>query len=230
MWRNICQKGLKESLKGESAMKENNKRLAVFVIIAISAMFTVASVASARSTHFGPIIGHYVVTGAGHNFVSTTGFDANYNPNPCPGPDFPFGCVSFQDIQIFSGDLTFNKDGTGHFTQYNRGIDTPPGAFNMKVGNYDFIYSKTTERTFTYQLKPGTYMKVEFTAGGQTGQIVYFEVDGHCEGVLSQDLQNVIVTCGPPDFIMTAVDPSSGAKAPIQALLSESIVGIRANE
>ena len=230
MWRNICQKGLKESLKGESAMKENNKRLAVFVIIAISAMFTVASVASARSTHFGPIIGHYVVTGAGHNFVSTTGFDANYIPNPCPGPDFPFVCVSFQDIQIFSGDLTFNKDGTGHFTQLNRGIDTPPGEYNIKEGNYDFIYTKTSERTFTYQLKPGTYMKVEFTAGGQTGQIVYFEVDGHCEGVLSQDLQNVIVTCGPPDFIMTGVDPFSGAKLPIQALLSESIVGILVNE
>jgi hypothetical protein len=72
-------------------------------------------------------------------------------------------------------------------------------------------------------------MKAEFTAGGQTGQTVFFEVDGHCEGVLSQDLQNVIVTCGPttspPDFILTAVDPD-GNKLPIQAILSQSIVGI----
>jgi hypothetical protein len=211
-------------------MKRIIKKFVVLVIISVITIFMAVAMASARPTHFGPIMGHYVVTGAGHNFVSTTGFDANYNANPCPGPDFPFGCVSFQDIQIFSGDLTFNKDGTGHFTQYNRGIDTPPGEYNIKEGNYDFIYTKTSPRTFTYQLKPGTYMKVAFTAGGQTGQTVFFEVDGHCEGVLSQDSQNLVVTCGPPDFILTAVDPSSGAKLPIQGLLSESIVGIWVNE
>ncbi len=208
-------------------MKGDIKKLALLMIIAAMAMLTVVAVASAGQFCVHCIIGHYSVTGSGTNFVSTTGFDASYNPNPCPGPDFPFGCATFQDIQIFSGDLTFNKDGTGHFTQYNRGIDTPPGEFNIKQGDYDFIYAKTGERTFTYQLKPGTYWKVEFTAGGQTGQIVYFELDGHCEGVLTRDLQNVIVTCGPPNFILTAVDPVSGAKAPIQALLSESIVGIR---
>lgn len=138
--------------------------------------------------------------------------------------------MAFQDIQIFSGDYTFNKDGTGTFTQLNRGIDTPLLEYNVKVGTYDFIYTKTSERTFTYQLKPGTYLKVDFTAGGQTGQTVYFEVDGHCEGVLSQDLQNLIVTCGPPDFVLTAVDPSSGAKLPIQGLMSQSIVGILVHE
>ncbi len=211
-------------------MKENIKKLAVFTIITATVVFMAVATTSAGSTLFHPIKGHYVVTGSGHNFVSTTGFDANFNANPCPGPDFPFGCIVFQDIQIFSGDLTFNKDGTGHFTQLNRGIDTPPGEYNIKEGNYDFIYTKTSERTFTYQLKPGTYFKVEFTAGGQTGQTVFFEMDGHCEGVLAQDSQNVIVTCGPPDFILTAVDPSSGAKLPIQALLSESIVGIRVSE
>jgi hypothetical protein len=212
-------------------MKGNIKKLAVLMIVAAMAMFTVVAMASAGQIYVHPIIGYYSVTGSGHNFVSTTGFDATYNPNPCPeNGNPPFGCATFQDVQIFSGDLTFKKDGTGHFTQYNRGIDMPPGAFNMKQGDYDFIYTKTSERTFTYQLKPGTYMTVQFTAGGQTGQTVFFEVDGHCEGVLSQDLQNVVVTCGPPDFIMTAVDPASGAKAPIQALMSQSIVGIRVNE
>jgi len=216
-------------------MKGNIKKLAVLVIIVATMMFMAVATASAGPTLFHPIRGHYAVTGAGHNLVSTTGFDNNYNPNPCPDPPPPFGCLVFQDSMILSGDFNFNKDGTGTFTQLNRGIDLPPlpPAFSLKVGTYDFIYTKTSERTFTYQLKPGTYMKAEFTAGGQTGQTVFFEVDGHCEGVLSQDLQNVIVTCGPttspPDFILTAVDPSSGAKLPIQAILSQSIVGIRVN-
>lgn len=214
-------------------MKGNIKKLAVFVIIPGVAMFMAVALASAGPSHFGPIKGDYAVTGSGHNFVSTTGFDNDYNPNPCPASPPPFGCVVFQDIQIFSGDLTFNKDGTGHFKQINRGIDTPPLAYSLKEGDYDFIYTKTSSRTFTYQVKPGTYMQVVFLAGGQTGQTVNFEVDGHCEGVLSQDLQNVIVTCGPttspPDFILTAVDPN-GNKLPIQAIFSQSIVGIRVNE
>jgi hypothetical protein len=66
-----------------------------------------AATVSVGSTLFHPIRGHYVVTGAGHNSVSTTGFDANYKLNPCP-PGVPVDmCVFFQDIQIFQGDYTF---------------------------------------------------------------------------------------------------------------------------
>ena len=219
-------------------MKGNIKKLAVFVIIAAVAMFTAVATAWDNGhdgdhwKHF--IWGKYAVTGSGNNLVSTTGFDANYNPISCPVPPPPFGCAVFQDIQILSGGLTFYKDGTGHFAEINRGIDSPPLSYSLKTGDYDFIYTMTSERTFKYQLKPGTYFQVLFLAGGQTGQTVSFEMDGHCEGVFSQDFQNVIVTCGPttspPDFILTAVDPSSGAKLPIQGLLSESIVGIWVNE
>jgi len=208
-------------------MKRNSKKLVVLGIIAAITMFSVTATAW---DHKHGIQGHYAITGAGHNLVSTSGFDNNYNPNSCTPPNPPFGCLVFQDIQIFSGDLTFNKDGTGSFTIINRGIETPPGAYNVKTGDYEFIYTMTSDRTFTYQMKPGTYMEAQFTAGGQTGQIINFEVDGQCEGVLSQDLQNVIVTCGPttspPDFILTAVDPNTGTKLPIQAILSQSIVGI----
>ncbi len=211
-------------------MKGNIKKLVVFVIIATIAMFIVVGVASAGPAHFGPIMGHYAVTGSGNNLVSTTGFDNDYNPNPCPGPDFPFGCNVFQDIQIFSGDLIFKKDGTGSITAINRGVE-PPVAYSLKKMEFDFIYTKTTERSF--QLTPSTSIKATFLAGGQTGQSINFEVDGHCEGVLSQDQQNVIVTCGPttspPDFILTAVDPD-GNKLPIQAIWSQSLVGIRVNQ
>ena len=218
-------------------MKGNIKKLAVFVIIATIAMFTAVAMAWDKGhdgdhwKHF--IWGKYAVTGSGNNLVSTTGFDKDYNPNPCPPTPPPFGCVVFQDIEIFSGSLTFNKDGTGHFKQINRGIDTPPLAYSLKAGDYDFIYTMTSERTFTYQLTPGTYFQVVFLAGGQTGQTTNFVGDGYCEGVFSQDFQNVIVTCGPttspPDFTMTAVDPS-GNKLPIQAILSQSVVGIAVNE
>ncbi len=213
-------------------MKGNIKRLAVFVIIAATMMFMVMATASAGSTLFHPIRGHYVVTGAGHNFISTTGFDANYKPNPCPQGVPAEMCVFFQDIMIFQGDFTFNRDGTGTFIQLNRGIDTPPLEYNIKMGTYEFIYTKTSEHRFTYQLKPGTYMKAEFIAGGQTGQIIYFEGDGFCEGVLSQDFQNLNVSCGPPNIIFTAVDISTTppTKLPVQALLSQSIVGIRVQE
>lgn len=213
-------------------MKGNIKKLAVFVIIAAIAMFMAVGMASARSTDFGPIMGHYVVTGSGNNLVSTTGFDNDYNANPCPSPPPPFGCIVFQDIMILSGDLTFNRDGTGYFKQINRGVE-PPAAYSLKSMQYEFIYTKTSESTFTYQLKPGTSIQATFLAGGQTGQIINFELDGRCEGVLSQDLQNVVITCGPtkspPDFILTAVDPD-GNELPIQAILSQSIVGIRVNE
>jgi hypothetical protein len=211
-------------------MKSKINKRVLLVLIAAIAMFAVTGIVSAGSTNFGPIIGHYSVTGSGHNFVSTTGFDANYKPNPCP-PDVPAeNCISFQDAQIFQGELIFYKNGTGTFTQFNRGIDIPPLDYNIKIGTYDFNYTKTSERTFTYQLKPGTYLNVDFIAGGSTGQKISFEVDGLCQGVISQDAQNVIVTCGPPSFILTAVDPSTGDKLPVQGLMSQSINGIRVNE
>jgi hypothetical protein len=213
-------------------MKGNIKKMAVLVIIVATAMFMAAATVSAGSTLFHPIWGHYVVTGAGHNFVSTTGFDANYKPNLCP-QDVPADmCVFFQDIQIFQGDYTFNKDGTGTFIQLNRGIDTPPLEYSVKIITYELIYTKTSEYRFTYQIKPGTYIKAEFIAGGQTGQIIYFEGDGFCEGVISQDGQNINVSCGPPNIILTAVDISTTPpiELPIQALLSQSIVGILVHE
>ena len=213
-------------------MKRNIKKLTVFTIIAAIALFMAVATASAGPTLFHPIRGHYVVTGSGINIVSTTGFDQNYKPNPCPDP--PDGCVSmvFQDIQNLKGDYIFNKDGTGTFTELNRGIDTPPLEYNIKVGSFEFIYTKTSEHRFTYQLKPGTYLKVEFIAGGQTGQTAYFDVDGFCEGVLSQDFQNLNVSCGPPNLLLTAVDISTtpATKLPVQTLWSESIVGIRVKE
>lgn len=211
-------------------MKEIIKKLALFGIFFAIVVFIIGGMASAELKRARPVMGHYVVTGSGHNFVSTTGFDADYKPNPCSQEVPAEMCITFQDTMIFQGDLIFNKDGTGTFTLLDRGIDTPPLAYNMKMGAYEFVYTKTGERTFTYRLKPNTYMKVEFIAGGSTGQTVFFEVAGHCQGVFSQDFQNVIVTCGPPDFILTAVDPATGAKAPVQALLSESLTGIRVNE
>jgi len=210
-------------------MKGYIEKPAVLVIIAAIAMFMAVVMASADDHHW-KIHGKYAVTGSGNNLVSTTGFDKNYNPNSCPTPAPPFGCLVFQDIQILQGDFILNTDGTGTFTELNRGIDTPPLSYNIKVGTYEFIYTKTTEQRFTYKLKPGTYLKVVFTAGGQTGQTIYFEGDGFCEGVLSQDWQNLNVTCGPPDMIFTAVDPSTGTKLPIQALLTQSVVGIRVKE
>jgi hypothetical protein len=206
-----------------------NKRV-LLVMIAAIAMFAVTGIVSAGSNDFSPIIGHYVVTGSGHNFISTTGFDSNYKPNPCPDGMSADMCISFQDVQIFQGDLILYKNGTGTFTQLNRGIDIPQIDYNIKTGAYELIYIKTSERTFTYQVKPGTYMQVDFTVGTSKGQTVFFEVDGTCQGVLSQDLQNVVVTCGPPNYIMTAVDPFSGNKSPLQALISQSIHGIRVNE
>ena len=215
-------------------MKGNIKKLAVLTIIAAIATFMVVATASAGSILFHPIRGHCVVTGSGNNLVSTTGFDKDYNPNPCPPTPPPFGCLVFQDIQIFSGDLTFNKDGTGSFTWINRGIGTPPGAYNIKTADYEFIYTMTSDRTFTYRAKPGTYLEVKFVAGPQKGQIVTFEVDGYCKGVFSQDLQNVILTCGPTmspsDSILTAVDPNTGTKLPLQGIFSHSIVGIAVNK
>ncbi len=212
---------------------KNIKKLAVFVMVVAIAVFIVVGMASAKSTHFGPIIGHYVITGSGNNLVSTTGFN-NYDPIACPeGGNPPFGCLVFQDIQIFSGEITFNRDGTGSITAINRGVDTPPTPpeSSLKKMEFDFIYTKTSLRTF--QLTPSTPIKATFLAGGQTGQIINFKVDGRFEGVLSQDQQNVIITCGPTtspiDFILTAVDPD-GNELPVQAILSQSIVGILVHE
>jgi hypothetical protein len=199
-------------------------------VLLIALSLTFAAMAADDNAGRKTIQGHYAVTGAGHNLVSTTGFDANFKPNPCPPAGNP--CLVFQDIQIFSGDYTFNKDGMGSFTQLNRGIDTPPGEYNIKVATYEFIYSKTRQQKFTYQVKPGTYVKAEFIAGGQTGQTIYFEADGFCEGVLSEDGLNLNVSCGPPNWLLTAVDTSTtpATKLPIQALFSQSIVGIRVHE
>jgi hypothetical protein len=130
-------------------MKRNIKRLALVVIIAAIPMLIAAVTASAAGK---TIQGDYAFTGTGTTLIAILGFNSSLQPNG--GPTGPW----FISHNLWSGVLSFNKDGTGSHTGffsvvdvYSSGIGAPPDAGSANV-SWDFTYTidKSGNITFTY--------------------------------------------------------------------------------
>ena len=86
-------------------MKGNIKKLAVFVMIAAIAIFTVVAMASAGPPFYRALRGQYAATGGGTAILAPLGFGSNLTPNGPPG------AYMFQTFSI-EGVYTFERDGT----------------------------------------------------------------------------------------------------------------------
>jgi hypothetical protein len=204
-------------------MKGNIKKLAVFVMIAATVMFTVVAMASAGPTIHLPIQGQYVYTGTGNCLISPTGFTDYVPKDPAQ---------AFLSTLVLNGVYTFQKKGTGSFKQDARFVDTPPGVINIAEETWpSFNYTATDRDQFTISWDQGSYMEIDWIAGPNTKTQppkIYFEVDGNCTGTVSQSKDTVTITCGDPILILTLCDPMQPPCTPIpsfQAYCTFSQVG-----
>ena len=183
-----------KSRKKEIQMKGNGKKLAVFVIVAAMAMFMVVAMASADPQDDHALKGQYAFSGPGQCVVSPTGFGANYIPND--------PALVFASPQIWEGVYTFNRDGSGSLKASHRSFDIPGFALATSNISWDFEYNMTDKDRFQISTPPGSYDKVEWTAGPMCDQngcaTFYFEIVGPCDGVVARDGDTIIITCGQP--------------------------------
>ena len=185
-------------------MKENIKKLAVFVILGAVAMFIAVPMASAHDSWWKMLIrGEYTFTGSGACTLAPTGFNDNFTPKDpalaSMGPNF------------WAGVYTFNSNNKGKMEAHQVYQDGPSaygaGAANL---SWEFTYEMDgPEITFTFI--PGTY-SLEYTLGPNTvfpkldpAPLAYFTEPW--TGRISPDGRTLFVFYGVP---MTLVIPDLG--------------------
>jgi hypothetical protein len=209
-------------------MKKVIKKLTVLMIVAALALFMSMAMASAAQPVPHAIRGEYAFTGTGNCLISPTGF-TNYTPND--------PTQAFISTLVINGVYTFKRNGTGAFQQEARFLDTPPGAINIAKETWPLFNYKPTDRDrFTIYWNQGSYMEIDWIAGPNTitqPPSIFFEIDGNCDGTVSQSMDTVTITCGDPVLILTLCDPSKPPCTPIpsfQAYCSFSQVGTRVDK
>jgi hypothetical protein len=174
-------------------MKENSKKLTVFVIIAALAVFMVVATASARGLHpiHNAIKGKYAATGSSQCTTALDGFDENLTPI---GDNWSVGTSTSLTI------YTFNLDGSGSMEGINRIMYFPGGMTDKPMGvvmdpySYDFTYTVTDKGLITFTVVPGTFQ----LGGGLCADAIAKH------GVISGDGKTIVIECGPP-LLLNAV-------------------------
>ncbi len=197
-------------------MKGNIKKLTVLVIVIATAMFTLVATASAGSNNSPLLRGTYAFTGSGNCVVSLTGVGN-----------------LFTIIQIWEGVYIFDGHGSGSFSGTFRAVDLSSNAISKANASWEFEYEMTDHNRFETYLKPGTFDKVEDPTGARPSD--YFNIVGRFYGAVERDGASIVITSGPPQtHILCAADPNPalGVCVPsgVEALCSESIIGLRVNE
>jgi hypothetical protein len=174
-------------------MKENSKKLTVFVIVAALAVFMVVATASARGLHpiHNAIKGKYAATGSSQCTTAFDGFDENLTPI---GDNWSVGTSTSLTI------YTFNLDGSGSMEGINRIMYFPGGMTDKPMGvvmdpySYDFTYTVTDKGLITFTVVPGTFQ----LGGGLCADAIAKH------GVISGDGKTIVIECGPP-LLLNAV-------------------------
>jgi hypothetical protein len=196
-------------------MKGNINKLAVFVVIAAIAMFMTVAMASADDQY--TIQGKYAFTGAGNCLIQPPG-----------------GVPPFLSPMIADGVYTFDGLGSGTIHYVARFVDYPPGVINIAKEAWEFKYKSTDwPQFFTEYFEPGTYPRLDWIAGPNSGSTNYFNVNGSCDIVASLTGDAVNITCGHQNILtLTLCDPSKPPCSPIPftASCSWSHVGTRIGE
>ena len=209
-------------------MKENSKKLTVFVIVAALAVFMVVATASAGGFHpiHNAIKGKYAATGSSQCTTAFSGFDESLTPR-----DNYWSVGTSTSIAIY----TFNLDGSGSMEGINRimalpgGITPIPGVGEvpndkpmgivMDPYSYDFTYTVTDEGLITFTVKPGTF---KLPSGFCADAIAK-------HGVISGDGKTIVIECGPPTLlnIVTCDDAPSFTGAQMMCIISSVLTKIQ---
>jgi hypothetical protein len=204
-------------------MKRSLKKWAVLVMIAAIAIFMAVTTASADPRNSHLLRGTYAFTGSGNCVVSTTGFDANYNPKP---PEQ--GRSVFATMQTWEGNYTFDGHGSGSIEGSFRSVDLPTFIVTVADVSWEFNYEMTDHNRFQTSLKPGTYDKVLDTLGIRPPN--YFDFDGISDGAVERDGAAIKITYGPPMKLILCI-PNPETKVcdhtPVEAFCSGSHVGLQ---
>jgi len=217
-------------------MKGNIKKLAVLVIIAAIAMFTVAATASADGHHWkNTIEGEYAFTGVGSCLIALQGF--NTSLQPIGGPTGPW----LESSVTYQGVTTFNKDGTGSVTCVLRVLDTlysqalgaPPdaGSANLSHGINYTVATDSGKITFTYP--KGTY-EADWTSGPNAppspNSKLYVNVPQPWYGVLSPDGKIFYASHGAPSIYDITSDKANMNPIGVQQICNFVHQGFRIEE
>lgn len=153
------------------------KNLAVFVVMALTAMFMAVGMASANQPFPLPIRGVYDGTAECTCVVAPFGF----NPNLTPINNA--GSVSISNRKAT---FTFEKHGKGSVTAKGSQISlsVPPIPASLTL-SFDFTYTATPNRTITFTPTPGTGTAT-YTAGPNNGAQGYVTVPSF-EGTITPD-------------------------------------------
>lgn len=215
-------------------MKGNIKKLAVFVIIAAIAMFTMVGMASAND-HIGKNIiqGVYAITGTGSCFIAVNGFNASLQPNDGPNGMWLWGPLTYD-----RGVITFNKDGTGSLTCIFHAFDSwspffinnlgfPPDA-GSATETWNFTYTMTDSHNMTINYVKGSY-ELNFTSGPNVGGPlgVSYIIMPPVKGVVSSDGKILYASWGAPAIMKFTNDKENNDLNGTQAICSVVIQGMR---
>jgi hypothetical protein len=192
-------------------MKDNIKKLAVFVMIIALAIFMAVATASADGQKYRKTLhGEYAFTGSGVCTLSPTGFDPDFIPNT-PGS-------AWMGPNFWEGVYTFNHNGKGKMeTQqcYNEGpaamvpmVPMVPYSSGCADLSWEFEY-EIDGGAITFTFTSGTYSLV-YTAGPNvvfppipippnTSSLTEF--DQPWTGRISPDGKNLFVFYGGPFLI-----------------------------
>ncbi len=203
------------SQRKEIQMKAIIKKMLALVIIAAIGLFLAMATASADSSNSPLLRGTYAFTGSGNCVLSAGGTNL------------------FTIIQIWEGVYIFDGHGSGSFSGTFRAVDLSSNAISKANASWEFEYEMTDHNRFETYLKPGTFDKVEDPTGVRPSD--YFNIVGNFYGAVERDGASIVITSGPPQtHILCAPDPNPalGVCVPsgIEALCSESIIGLRVNE
>ena len=175
-------------------MKDNIKKLAVFVMIIALAIFMAVATASADGQKWKHgIEGDYAVTGTNSCVIATNGFihiDPINDTLLIPNGDW-------QTVQGYIlGIFTFHHDGSGQFRsrmmvslQFTPTAPSPPLLIESHF-DYNFTYKVTGDGVISFHVLP--------CAGGPGS----WSNDGPHDGVISPDGQSLIVYCGSPPVLL----------------------------
>jgi hypothetical protein len=141
-------------------MKDNMKKLAVFVMIIALAVFMAVATASADGQKYRKTLhGEYAFTGSGACTLAPTGFEPNFTPT---NPEF-----AGMGPNVWEGVYTFNHNGKGKMETRQCYNDGPPSySSGCALLSWEFEY-EIDGGAITFTFTPGTY-SLEYTEGPNT--------------------------------------------------------------
>jgi hypothetical protein len=170
-------------------MKGNTKTLVIFVVIAVMAMFTVVSMASAKGdkVYAGGIRASCIVTTstAGPSGATDgTGFDANFKLiTPLYLPP-PLTATWWTTTETTEGVITYHNDGTVSREFHSVSLNVNPNVtpINVNASSSDSTALPTPGRVHPGESFTASYELSGILANGYTWRIDTVTVDGYFSG------------------------------------------------